>query len=66
VRLSAETINRARRDGWAIYHPADSESSVFDCTVYTYGFASDGAPGLISVWDNGVAPLSGARRGEAA
>jgi len=49
--LSAETIRRAERNGWAVYRAADTDSGPFDCTVYSYGFASDGARGLISVWD---------------
>jgi hypothetical protein len=53
AHLSAETIRRAQRDGWAVYWPADADAGVFDCTVTKPGFASDGAPGLISVWDNG-------------
>ena len=48
--LSEETIRRARRDGWAVYRAAEGDGP-HDCTVYSYGFASDGARGLISVWD---------------
>jgi hypothetical protein len=51
--LSAETVRRARADGYGVYDATESgldgagESDVFDCTIYSYGLAPGG--GLVSV-----------------
>ena len=55
--LSADTIRRARSDGYGVYDATEGglggadPSAVFDCTVYSYGLAAEGGDGGLSVWD---------------